>query len=392
MSAGLESIGFYTSHYYIDLKTLAEQRGIDPNKYYIGLGQEKMSIAPPDEDVVTLGAGAARLILDNGKDLRDRIDTLLFATETGIDQSKAGGVYIHHLLDLPRRCRVVELKQACYSGTAAVQFATALVEQRPDRRVLIIASDIARYGLGTPGEPTQGCGAVAMIVSSEPRLLALDREYGVHVEDVMDFWRPNYTDEAIVDGKFSTRMYLSVLMETFQQYVQQSGRTCVDLDRFCYHLPFTRMAEKAHIRLAKACGVPHMTAQMLERQIGYSMNYNRVSGNSYAASLYVGLSSLLDTCPDDLAGQRVGMYSYGSGCVGEYFSGMVAKGYRDHLHAAEHEAMLKNRTELSYPKYEAMYQYRIPTDGGEHTIPKHKTGHYRLAAVSGHKRIYETVP
>ena len=286
----------------------------------------------------------------------------------------------------------MELKQACYSGTAAVQFASALVEQRPDRRVLIIASDIARYGLGTPGEPTQGCGAVAMIVSAEPRLLTLDREYGVHVEDVMDFWRPNYTDEAIVDGKFSTRMYLSVLMETFQQYVQQSGRTCVDLDRFCYHLPFTRMAEKAHIRLAKACGVPHMTAHMLERQVGYSMHYNRVSGNSYAASLYIGLASLLDTCPDDLAGQRVGMYSYGSGCVGEYFSGVVPREYRSHLHAAEHEAMLRNRIELSYPEYEHMYQYRIPSDGGDHAIPKHETGHYRLAAVSGHKRIYETIP
>ena len=58
MNTGIDAISFYTSNYYLDLKTLGETRGVDPDKFYIGLGQEKMAIPPPDEDIVTMAANA----------------------------------------------------------------------------------------------------------------------------------------------------------------------------------------------------------------------------------------------------------------------------------------------------------------------------------------------
>jgi hydroxymethylglutaryl-CoA synthase len=90
-----------------------------------------------------------------------------------------------------------------------------------------------------------------MMVTANPRLLALDPETGLYTSDVMDFWRPNYRDQALVDGKYSTRVYLQALQECWKQYRDLSGRGFADLHRYCYHLPFTRMAEKAHERLAK---------------------------------------------------------------------------------------------------------------------------------------------
>lgn len=42
----------------------------------------------------------------------------------------------------------------------------------PDKKALVIGSDVARYGLNTPGEPTQGGGAVAMLISADPKVLA----------------------------------------------------------------------------------------------------------------------------------------------------------------------------------------------------------------------------
>src|SRR4030067_398678 len=116
MNVGIESISFYSSHYYIDLKTLAERRNLPPEKFYQGIGQEKMAVPPPDEDIVTMAANAGFNALKNID--KGKIDTVLFATESGIDQSKAAGIYVHSLLELPQNCRVVELKQACYSGTA----------------------------------------------------------------------------------------------------------------------------------------------------------------------------------------------------------------------------------------------------------------------------------
>jgi hydroxymethylglutaryl-CoA synthase len=65
-------------------------RGVDYNKYAVGIGQEKMALPPPDEDIVTLAAGAALPMLER-RGRPDDIELLLFATESGIDQSKAAG-------------------------------------------------------------------------------------------------------------------------------------------------------------------------------------------------------------------------------------------------------------------------------------------------------------
>lgn len=388
VAVGIDAIRFYTSHYFIDLKTLAGVRGVDPAKYYVGIGQEKMAIPPPDEDIVTMAASAALPIVE--REGRDGIELALFATESGIDQSKAASVFVHGLVGLPARCRSVELKEACYSGTAALQFACAMVARNPSARALVLAADVARYELGSPGEPTQGCGAVAMLISANPRILAIDAEFGAYTADVMDFWRPNYRDQAIVDGKYSTRVYLQALQECWAQYRQRSGRGFHDHARFCYHLPFTRMAEKAHERLAKDCGI-EMNDALMEQQIGPSLRYNRITGNSYAASLYVGLASLLDNDPEDLSGCRIGLFSYGSGCVAEYFSGVVQPGYRERLFTSDHRVLLENRIELTYRQYEDIYNLAFPTDGGAHMFSRYRTGPFRLAGVKDHKRVYERV-
>jgi len=385
MKTGIDAISFYTSRYFLDLKTLAEARGTDFNKYYVGLGQEKMAIPPPDEDIVTMAANAA-LPLIQGRDLSN-LELLLFATESGIDQSKAGGIFVHGLLDLPKRCRTVELKEACYGQTAGLQMALAMVERNPKTSVLVIGTDIARYELATPGEPTQGCGAVAMMISADPRIMVIDKEAGMFTDDVMDFWRPNYRDQAVVDGKYSTRVYLGALLETWKQYAERSGRGYGDIDHFCYHLPFTKIAVKAQERLARLNGI-ELTEEAAEALLADALRYNRITGNSYSASLYVGLTSLLDHA-DDLNGKRVGLYSYGSGCVAEYFSGMIQPGYRQHILTARHQDMLNNRTELTFQQYEDIFNLRFPIDGGEHTFAQYRTGAFRLAGVNQHKRIYE---
>jgi hydroxymethylglutaryl-CoA synthase len=387
MTIGIDAISFYTTRYFLNLKTLAEQRGADYNKYYVGIGQECMAVAPPDEDVITMGAAAALPLIERMD--RSEIDLVLFATESGVDQSKAGGVFIHGLLELPSRCRVVELKQACYSGTMGVQLAAAMVQRGAARKALVIASDIARYELNSPGEATQGAGAVAMIVCAEPKVMALDPEAGYYTADVMDFWRPNYREEALVDGKYSTQVYIEALLNTWEQYQSLTGRTPQDLVRFLYHIPFTKMAEKAHRRLIRTVTGEHLSMEEVERVLGDSLHYSRIAGNCYSASLYVALASLLDRSSEDLGGQRIGLFSYGSGCVGEFYSGVVRKGYREHLLTGLHTELLADRVELTCGQYEDIYHLGFPHDGGAHDFAPYRTGPFRLAGVTGHKRRYE---
>ena len=364
MKIGIDRISLYSSHYYIDLKTLAEQRQVDPEKFYSGIGQEKMAVPAPDEDVVTLGANAAYpLMIDEEL---DDVDLLLFSTESGIDQSKAAGIYVHRLLKLSSHCRTVELKQACYSGTAALQLAVQYVSANPDKKALVIAADIARYDLGSPSEATQGCGAAAMLISS------------------------NHRSEALVDGKYSVQVYMRILEECWNQYKKNSKLEFKDIDYFCYHIPFTKMAEKAHVKLCRSSNID-VTNEEKAKAVCESLKYSRLMGNCYTASIYVGLTSLLDNTKKDLANSRIGFFSYGSGCVGEFFSGVVEDGYQKYLYNNNHEEMLKNRSPLDYQQYEDIFNYSVPIDGGNYTFPQYKTKFFRLSGINKHKRIYESV-
>ncbi len=384
-NVGIDLIHFATSDYYLGLDTFAKQKGIDYNKYKVGIGQEKMSIAPPDEDIVTLAAKAADPILQQINS--NEITAVLFATESGVDQSKSAGAFLHGLLSLPKRCRVIEFKHACYAGAAALQMAKVMVQANPKEQVLVIASDVAKYDIDSSGEATQGCGAVAMLVKHAPRLLELESGSGYYTDDVMDFWRPNYRSTALVDGKYSTKVYLNSLKHAWQHFTEETGKSFNDIDYFCYHIPFTKMAEKAHKSLVKQAGVS-LSEEEFAQQTQPGQAYNRLVGNSYSASVFIGFCSLLDNAPENLENKRIGFFSYGSGCVAEFFTGKIQLGYQSVLMTDDHQQQIANRTPLSYEQYLDFHQQM---NGGEANItyPVYNRGAYRLAEIKEHKRIYQ---
>lgn len=381
ITTGIEAMSFYTPHRYLGLETLAAHHGIDPEKFSKGIGQEKIALPGHDEDIVTMGAEAALPLIERYGE--ENIDTLLFATETGIDQSKSAGIYVHRLLGLPANCRNVELKQACYSATPALQFACSYVARKPDRKVLVIASDVARYDLDSSGEATQGAGAVAMLISANPKVLEIGTATGLFTEDIMDFWRPNHRRTPVFDGKFSTLRYLNALVEAWKDYGANDGKSYEDFSHFCYHLPFSRMGEKAHRHLAKNAKAPIDMEKALT-----GMLYNRQVGNSYTASIYLAIVSTLENSAADLSGQSFGLFSYGSGATGEFFDATVVPGYQDHLFAARHQNLLNDRIAVSYEEYIALWHAIEAKDGAVTELPDEARGRYRLARIDDHKRIY----
>ncbi|WP_235866345.1 hydroxymethylglutaryl-CoA synthase [Serinibacter arcticus] len=386
LSIGIHDLALATSQHSLSLTDLADHHGIDPAKFTVGIGQDVMSVLAGDEDIVTMAADAtARIIERNGT---EGIRTLLFATESGIDQSKSAGVYVHKLVGLPSTVRVVELKQACYSATAALQFAVGLIARDPSQKVLVVASDVARYDLGSSGESTQGAAAAAMLVQADPALLVVENPAGVYTEDVMDFWRPNYRTTALVDGKGSIKAYLNAIGGAWEDYLAQGGASFSDFAAICYHQPFTKMATKAHRHLAVLAG-GNPTPAEVAADLDETMRYNRLIGNSYTASVYVALASLLDHHEGDLAGSRIGLASYGSGSVAEFFAAVVQPGYREHLRGAEHAAMIERRTPLDHTAYEVLHKTTLPEDGREYRTSRESVGPFRFAGMMGHQRLYE---
>ncbi|MEV0171117.1 hydroxymethylglutaryl-CoA synthase [Streptomyces sp. NPDC050803] len=384
-SIGLHDLSFATTRFVLAHAELARHNGTEIGKYHIGIGQRAMSVPALDEDIVTMAAAAAAPVV--GRHGTDGIRTVVLATESSVDQAKAAGVYVHSLLGLPSSTRVVELKQACYSATAALQFAVGLVHRDPAQRVLVIASDISKYDLDSPGEATQGAAAVAMLVSADPALLRIENPSGLFTADVMDFWRPNYRDCALVDGQESISAYLQAMEGAWKDYGEQGGRALGEFAAICYHQPFTRMAYKAHRHLLHCCG-ENTDDAVIDRVLSRTTAYNSVVGNSYTASVYLALAALLDDA-EDLTGQAVGFLSYGSGSVAEFFAGTVVPGYRAQLRTAAHREAVAGRRPVTYAGYRDLRAHRLPADGGEHLLPRQTEGPYRLSGICDHKRLYE---
>ena len=351
MNIGIDKINFYVPKYYVDMAKLAEARQVDPNKFLIGIGQTEMAVSPVNQDIVSMGANAAKdIITDEDK---KNIGMVIVATESAIDNAKAAAVQIHNLLGIQPFARCFEMKEACYAATPAIQLAKDYLAQRPNEKVLVIASDTARYGINSGGEPTQGAGAVAMMISHEPSILTLNDDAVAYTEDVYDFWRPTGHKYPLVAGALSKDAYIKSFQESWNEYARRQGKTLSDFESLCFHVPFTKMGKKALDSIID--NADETTQERLKSGYEDAVYYNRYVGNIYTVSLYLSLISLLET-RDLKGGQTIGLFSYGSGSVGEFFSATLVDGFEKHLNIEGHKALLNNRTEVSVEEYESFFK------------------------------------
>ncbi|MBO3642055.1 hydroxymethylglutaryl-CoA synthase [Streptococcus suis] len=382
MNIGIDKIGFAAPDYVLDLADLAQARNVDPNKFKIGLLQSEMAVAPITQDIISLGAKAAETILT--EEDKQTIDMVIVGTESSVDQSKAAAVTIHGLLGIQPFARSIEMKEACYGATAGLSLAKSHIAQFPESKVLVIASDIAKYGVASGGEPTQGAGAVAMLVTANPRILVLNNDNVCQTRDIYDFWRPNYDKYPRVDGKFSTEQYTDCLTTTFDYYQQKTGKTLNDFAAMCLHIPFSKQGLKG----LQAITQDAETLERLTERFQEAIVYNKVVGNIYTGSIFLSLLSLLENSRALETGDQILFYSYGSGAVCEIFSGQLVEGYRNHLQENRLE-QLNQRTKLSVKEYEQVFFEEITLDetGSSLDLPEDQTP-FALIKVDNHKRIY----
>lgn len=351
MNIGIDKINFYVPKFYVDMAKLAEARQVDPNKFLIGIGQTEMAVSPVNQDIVSMGANAAKdIITDEDK---KKIGMVIVATESAIDSAKAAAVQVHRLLGIQPFARCFEMKEACYAATPAIQLAKDYLANRPEEKVLVIASDTARYGLQSGGEPTQGAGAVAMMISHNPSILQLNNDAVAYTEDVYDFWRPTGHAYPLVDGALSKDAYIRSFQHSWNEYAKRENKSLADFESLCFHVPFTKMGKKALESIID--DADETTQERLRAGYEDAVYYNRYVGNIYTGSLYLSLISLLEN-HELSSGQTIGLFSYGSGSVGEFFSANVVDGYQNHLDIKSHQSALKQRQEVSVEDYETFFK------------------------------------
>ena len=392
---GIDAIALAVPAGYLKLADLAVARGVPSEKYTEGLLVTEMAVAAAHEDPVALAANAARRVLATSGRAAADIGLCVVGTETAVDHSKPIAAYIHGLLELPENCRTFETKHACFGGTAGFLGAIDWIASGAarGRAALVICSDVARYGIGTPGEPTQGAGAVAMIISANPRLLAIEVGVsGSFTSDVHDFWRPLNHKEALVDGHYSVNCYLDALSGAYRGWKQACAEehlTDEPLARTCYHVPYGKMARKAHRHRMALEGLNDAAIeQSYQREVAPSLVLPSQVGNIYTGSLYLALASLLQQEAELIEGKRIGLFSYGSGCTAEFFSGWVVEGAAAFVRTLDLTAPLQHRRRYSMAEYETMRRSEDKADFAPLGTMQCPEGVVAFQGTDAERRVY----
>ena len=422
-AVGIDAIEIWSGKLKLDLpNTFAPVKGEDPEKYTKGLGLDNSSFPDTYEDIVTMGANAAKRLMERKGLTPDDIGRIDVATESAFDNSKPVSTYISGCLEQVfdgdfRHANKGERKFACISGTQAIDDAYNWIKagRHRGRAALVISTDTALYERGDPGEATQGAGAVAMLVTEDPGVVELSTEQGYGSMDETDFLKPNQQFPS-VDGKRSMQVYLARMREALEDYESIAGR--VHPDDFVYapfHTPFPGMVRKAALlayrhtirgtefedELADDIGrqpredefddwndyeeairgymddlkETQQYRDWFEQTIEPTIDISRRVGNWYTSSVHVARASALKVAAEadrDLTGEHLLVGSYGSGAQAEIHSERIVGGWREEIEQLNVDEQLAERYDLSFEEYETVHDvhnHEKETDVEEFTQP-----------------------
>ncbi|CCQ34621.1 3-hydroxy-3-methylglutaryl-coenzyme A synthase protein [Halorhabdus tiamatea SARL4B] len=422
-TVGIDAVEIRTGNLKLDLpETFAPEKGEDPEKYTKGLGLHASSFPDVYEDIVTMGANAAKRLMDRKGLEPDDIGRIDVATESAFDHSKPASTYIAGCLEDVyegdfHHANKGERKFACVAGTQAVDDAVNWIQagKNRGRAALVIATDTALYERGDSGEATQGAGAVAMLIDEDPSLTSVDPVQGFGSADETDFLKPNQQFPS-VDGKRSMQVYLARMREALQDVESQRDLHPDDFAVVPFHIPFPGMVRKGaalgfrHIsrgtdveeELAEEIGMQprredfeddeafrdalteytdDLTGtdryrEWYDRTVEPTLGISRHVGNWYTGSVHLARASALKEAREggrDLDDAEMMVCSYGSGAQAEIHIETVQPGWEEEIAQLNVDEQLRARKDITFAEYEQIHEvhnYDETTDIDAFTTPE----------------------
>ena len=389
---GIEKLNIYGSSLCMRQNVLAKARGRDPERVLNDFLIDSRSLNPPYEDTVTMGANAAERMLTE-EDKKD-IGMIIVGTEGSVDFGKPISTNIHSALGLPSNCRSYETKHACYSTVAALDAAVNWIASglNHGKKALVIAADFSRKHFNKDHEFVLGGSAAAILVSDTPKIVEYELlKKGTWTHDEYDTFRPTAKAEE-GNNEVSLYSYQDAIEGAFEQYLERTGE--IDLESYfqwhIYHMPFPGMALLGHRTVCKIGGIRKKSEiqEHFERKVMPSLSYARRVGSTYGGSNFVGLAGLI-MHGDVKPGDRVGFFSYGSGYIGEYYSGIICPEAKEILAAMEIDKALDERREVSVEEYERIENIRDEyIENPDFVTDLGVAGNWFDAYYKGKKRLY----
>ncbi len=266
---GISGIAVHVPPFRVDLQDWCEWTGEDWNKIrdVVGTG---FRLVGPQQSVYTMAANAILRLIERYDINPAEVRFLALGTESSTDNS-AGAVIAKGMVDtalqnqgkppLSRNCEVPEFKHACLGGIYALKNAVRFLNTDGQGcKAIVVCSDIALYGMGSSGEPTQGAGAVAMLLEENPNIASIDLCEAGSASDYrgVDFRKPiQYRNGSgqtlassnipVFNGRYSASCYIDEIQRALEDMYTRRKITATDylhkVEAVFMHRPFRRMPE-----------------------------------------------------------------------------------------------------------------------------------------------------
>ena len=415
MKVGIDSIAFDIPKIHLPIASLAVNRNIEPEKLIKGLGLQKMSFPDTYQDVVTFATNAALQLIQQENLQPEEIARIYVGSESGVDSSKPVASYVIQLLEQKlgsgkfRYCDVVDMTFACIGAVDALHNTLDFIRLNPEKKAIVIATDNAKYDLNSTGEYTQGAGAIAMLITSNPKIIAFSKEVGVSTEGVFDFFKPRryftkeqitgsesnpdwlgvlenevaiYKEQPIFDGQYSNQCYINRISDAYFHYKRISNQeepVYQNWANILMHLPYCFQARRTFVEIymqenpsieydptnkdqLKLVSKSEDYLNFVNKTIYPSEIASGQVGNMYTGSIFLGMLSTF--CfhlkeKSKIENQKMGFIAYGSGSKSKVFEGEVQLGWEQAIAKSTLFETLEASKEIDFTTYEALHRKEL---------------------------------
>lgn len=418
MKVGIEAIQFDVPKIYLPIDVLAQNRNIEPEKLIKGLGLQKMSFLDVHQDIITLGANALYKLIHQENLNPSEISRIYVGTESSIDNSKPIASYVLQVAEKKtgtnsfQNCDVVDFTFACIGAVDALQNCVDYIRLNPTKKAIVIATDNAKYDLSSTGEYTQGAGAIAMLITSNPSIISFSKETGISTSGVFDFFKPKVTiekseitknnnndewfgvleseititkEQPVFDGQYSNTCYINRIKEAYENYKKESHQNNAifnNWDLILMHLPYCFQGRRTFIEIfakenktllkqqvgesekdkLRALSKSNEYLTLVNQKIKPSEIASGDVGNIYTGSIFLGfLSALYFNLKENVAltNKKTGFIAYGSGSKSKVFEGTIEENWQSKIKKTNLFEVLAERTAIDFETYEKLHKKEL---------------------------------
>jgi hydroxymethylglutaryl-CoA synthase len=357
-----------------------------------------------------------KLIQENNLNLSE-IARIYIGTESAIDSSKPISSFLIALMEQKfgqntlSECDAVDFTFACIGGVDALQNCVDFVKLNPTKKAIVVTTDFAKYDLNSTGEYTQGAGALAMLITTNPRIIAFNNNWATSTKGVFDFFKPfrtlsktaitgNSTNESwfgnledeieihkhqpVFDGQYSNQCYMDRTRTAYfsLKKLKNTNETIYkSWESIIMHLPYAfqgrRMLSEIYALDAenkiinrnedaseyqnklKGISKSEEYQQFVNEKLMPAELASSLIGNLYTGSIFMGLLSTLAhfyNTKKGITNSKFGFLAYGSGSKSKVFEGEIQPDWKTVIADINLFETLEQSFEIDFSTYEKLHK------------------------------------